>query len=152
MKGFGHHKVAVLVWRYSFHSEDFSFVKDPKVWSLTLKSNLPEGTFGRLHSLDRFSGDDTSLDPRFVILMTSCLSEQCVSDHRQECLFEDLLEDFDDGSLVLSVSGQIGIMMPCQPFQPRKSFQPWVLTRGNCQGVFSLFHHKGLLPHPWYRP
>ena len=88
-----------LVWRYSFHSEDFSFAKDPKVWSLTLKSNLPEGTFGRLHSLDRFSGDDTSLDPRFVILMTSCLSEQCVSDHRQECLFEDLLEDFDDGSL-----------------------------------------------------
>ena len=88
-----------LVWRYSFHSEDFSFAKDPEVWSLTLKSNLPEGTFGRLHSLDRFSGDDTSLDPRFVILMTSCLSEQCVSDHRQECLFEDLLEDFDDGSL-----------------------------------------------------
>ena len=88
-----------LVWRYSFHSGDFSFAKDPKVWSLTLKSNLPEGTFGRLHSLDRFSGDDTSLDPRFVIPMTSCLSEQCVSDHRQECLFEDLLEDFDDGSL-----------------------------------------------------
>ena len=88
-----------LVWRYSFHSEDFSFAKDPKVWSLTLKSNLPEGTFGRLHSLDRFSGDDMSLDPRFVVLMTSCLSDQCVSDHRQECLFEDLLEDFDDGSL-----------------------------------------------------
>ena len=40
-----------------------------------------------------------SLDPRFVILMTSCLRDQCVSDHRQECLFEDLLEDFDDGSL-----------------------------------------------------
>ena len=88
-----------LVWRHSFHSEDFSFAKDPKVWSLTLKSNLPEGTFGRLHSLDRFSGDDMSLDPRFVVLMTSCLSDQCVSDHRQECLFEDLLEDFDDGSL-----------------------------------------------------
>ena len=88
-----------LVWRYSFHSEDFSFAKDPKVWSLTLKSNLPEGTFGRLHSLDRFTGDDMSLDPRFVVLMTSSLSDQCVSDHRQECLFEDLLEDFDDGSL-----------------------------------------------------
>ena len=88
-----------LVWRYSFHSEDFSFAKDPKVWSLTLKSNLFEGTFGRLHSLDRYSGDDMSLDPRFVILMTSCLSDQCVSDHRQECLFEDLLDDFDDGSL-----------------------------------------------------
>ena len=88
-----------LVWRYSFHSEDFSFAKDPKVWSLTLKSNLPEGTFGRLHSLDRFTGDDMSLDPRFVVLMTSCLSDLRVSDHRQECLFEDLLEDFDDGSL-----------------------------------------------------
>ena len=88
-----------LAWRYSFHSEDFSFSKDPKVWSLTLKSNLPEGTFGRLHSLDRFTGVDMPVDPRFVVLMTSCLSDQCVSDHRQECLFEDLLEDFDDGSL-----------------------------------------------------
>ena len=88
-----------LVWRYSFRSEDFSFAKDPKVKSVTLKSNLPEGTFGRLHSLDRFSGENMSLDPRFVILMTSCLKDQCVSDHRQECLFEDLLEDFDDGSL-----------------------------------------------------
>ena len=88
-----------LVWRYSFHSEDFSFAKDLKVRSLALKSNLPGGTFGRLHSLDRFSGDDMSLDPRFVVAMTSCLSDQCVSDHRQECLFEDLLEDFDDGSL-----------------------------------------------------
>ena len=88
-----------LLWRYSFHSEELSFSKDPKVWSMTLKSNLPEGTFGRLHSLDRFSGDDTPLDPRFVVLMISCVSEQCVSDHRQECLFEDLLEDFDDGSL-----------------------------------------------------
>ena len=88
-----------LVWRYSFHSETFSFFKDPKVESLTLKSNLPGGTFGRLHSLDRFSGEGMSLDPKFVILMTSCLQDQCVSDHRQECLFEDLLEDFDDGSL-----------------------------------------------------
>ena len=67
-----------LVWRHSFHSEDFSFTKDPKVRSLTLTSNLPEGTFGRLHSLDRFIGDDMSLDPRFVIVMTSCLSDQCV--------------------------------------------------------------------------
>ena len=40
-----------------------------------------------------------SLDLRFVVLMNCCLSDQCVSDHRQECLFEDLLEDFDDGSL-----------------------------------------------------
>ena len=60
-----------LVWRYSFHSETFSFTKDPKVKSLTLKSNLPEGTFGRLHSLDRFSGEGMVLDPKFVILMTS---------------------------------------------------------------------------------
>ena len=29
--------------------------------------------------------------------MTSCLSDQCV--YRQECLFEDLLEVFDDGNL-----------------------------------------------------
>ena len=81
-----------LVWRYCFHSETFSFAKDPKVESLTLKSNLVEGTFGRLRSLDRFSGEGMSLDPKFVILMTSCLKDQCVSDHRQECLFEDLLD------------------------------------------------------------
>ena len=29
-----------LVWRYSFHSEDFFFSKDPKVWSLTLTKYL----------------------------------------------------------------------------------------------------------------
>ena len=31
--------------------------------------------------------------------MTSCLQGKNVAEHRQECLFEDLLEDFDDGSL-----------------------------------------------------
>ena len=76
------------MWRYSFHSETFSLTKDPKVKSLTLKSNLPEGTFGRLHSLDRFSGEGMSLDPKFVILMTSCLKDHCASDRRQECLFD----------------------------------------------------------------
>ena len=64
-----------------------------------MKSNLPEGTFARLHSLDRVTGEHNGLDPRFVIVMTSCLQGKNVADHRQECLFEDLLEDFDDGSL-----------------------------------------------------
>ena len=64
-----------------------------------MKSNLPEGTFTRLHSLDRVTGEHNGLDPRFVIVMTSCLQGKNVADHRQECLFEDLLEDFDDGSL-----------------------------------------------------
>ena len=88
-----------LMWRYNFHSDTLTFDKGPNFQSLTVKSNLPEGAFSRLHSLDRFSGDDSALDPKFVTLMTSCLMGQCVSDHRQECLFEDLLEDFDDGSL-----------------------------------------------------
>ena len=131
-----------LVWRHSFHSEDFSFTKDPKVWSLTLKSNLPEGTFGRLHSLDRFSGDDMSLDPRFVVLMTSCLSNQCVSDHRQECLFEDLLEDFDDGSLCALSLRSDRNYDALSAIPTKEEFS--ALTKGNCQRVFSLFHHKGL--------
>ena len=71
-----------LARKNSFHSETFSFTKDPKVKSLTLKSNLPEGTFGRLHSLDRFSGDGMALDPKVVILMTCCLKDECMSDHR----------------------------------------------------------------------
>ena len=48
---------------------------------------------------DRVTGLHNGLDPRFVIVMTSCLQGKNVADHRQECLFEDLLEDFDDGSL-----------------------------------------------------
>ena len=64
-----------------------------------MNSNLPEGTFTRLHSLDRVTGEHNGLDPRFVIVMTSCLQGKNVADHRQECLFEDLLEDFDDASL-----------------------------------------------------
>ena len=66
---------------------------------MLLKSNLPDSTFTRLHSLDRVTGEHNGLDPRFVIVMTSCLRGKNVSDHRQGCLFEDLLEDFDDGSL-----------------------------------------------------
>ena len=90
-----------LICRYNFHSEDFSFAKDPKVKSLTLKSILPEGSFSRLHSLDRFSGDGMPMDPRFVILLISYLVDQCMSDHRQEYLFEGLLEDFDDRNLCI---------------------------------------------------
>ena len=88
-----------LNWRNSFFSETFSFLNDPSCKSLLLKSNLPEGTFTRLHSLDRVTGEHNGLDPRFVIVMTSCLQGKNVADHRQECLFEDLLDDFDDGSL-----------------------------------------------------
>ena len=80
-----------------------AFVLRPSVsgmtLSLLLKSNLPEGTFTRLHSLDRITGEHSGLDPRFVTVMTSCLQGKNVSDHGQECLFEDLLEDFDAGSL-----------------------------------------------------
>ena len=46
-----------LNWRNSFFSETFSFWNDPSCKSLLLKSNLPEGTFTRLHSLDRVSGE-----------------------------------------------------------------------------------------------
>ena len=88
-----------LNWQDSFCSETFGFWNDPSCKNLLLKSNLPEGIFTRLHSLDRTTGGHNGLDPRFVIIMISCLQGKTVSDHRQECLSEDLLEDFDDGSL-----------------------------------------------------
>ena len=91
-----------LNWRNRFSSETFSFWNDPSCQSLLLKSNLPEGTFTRLHSLDRVTGEHNGLDPRFVIVMTSCLQGKSVADHRQECLFEDLLEDFDSVSAIPS--------------------------------------------------
>ena len=112
-----------LAWRYSFHSENFSFVKDPKVKSLTLKSNLPEGTFSRLHSLDRFSGDGTPMDPRFVVLTTSCLMGQCVSDHRQECFVRrPFLRILMMEVSVHSVLDQTGTTTPCQRFPTKEEF------------------------------
>ena len=68
-----------LNWRSSFFSETFSFWNDPSCKSLLLKSNLPEGTFTRLHSLDRVTGERNGLDPRFVIVMTSCLQGRNVA-------------------------------------------------------------------------
>ena len=51
-----------------------------------------------MHSLDRITGEDTSHDPRFVILLFAGQESVC---HKQvvQMVFEDLLEDLDDGTL-----------------------------------------------------
>ena len=84
-----------------------------------LKSNLPESIFTGLHSLDRINGKDISLEPRFVIVVASCVQGKHVADRRQECCCEDILEDLRMEVLVLSVL--IGTLTHCLSFLARKN-------------------------------
>ena len=66
----------------------------------TLMTNLGRDWFERLKSLRGvFMSSSTSFSPRFVVLLAECLQGTDRSDYRQESLFQDLLEDFDDGDL-----------------------------------------------------
>ena len=66
----------------------------------TLMTNLGRDWFERLKSLRGvFMSSSASFSPRFVVLLAECLQGTDRSDYRQESLFQDLLEDFDDGDL-----------------------------------------------------
>ena len=66
-------------------------------------------------------GQIPSLDPRFVIVMTSCLQGKNVADHRQECLLKAFWRTLTMEVCVHSVSDPIGTLTLYLPFLVRKS-------------------------------
>ena len=62
-------------------------------------SNLPEGSLDRLDSLAEGYDSATIFDLRFSILLSQCITGHRHFGLRQGFLFEDILEDFDDGAL-----------------------------------------------------
>ncbi|CAE7681264.1 unnamed protein product [Symbiodinium sp. CCMP2456] len=88
-----------LQWRNNMTFCAFKNKGELEHGELFFFTNLPEGSLGRLESLDEGYDSTTFLDPRFAVLFSQCLVGNRYSDWRQAYLFEDLFEDFDDGSL-----------------------------------------------------
>ena len=67
--------------------------------SAYMATNLPSGWMKRLVDNLPVLHEGTSYDSKFVTLLASCLQGEPSCDARQVFLFEDLLEDADDGLL-----------------------------------------------------
>ena len=106
-------------WRYGFHLEE--------QWNLecSLFTNLPSGSFVRLESLKSLHQHDLGLDPRLSVLLAECMIGDCSSDHRQHCMFDDILDDFDDGTLcsLCMRSDRSGESLPVIPSKEEYSFK-----------------------------
>ena len=66
---------------------------------ISFLTNLPEGSLDRLESLEEGYDSQKTFDPRFAVLLSQCLVGDGRPDQRQAHLFEDIFEDFDDGTL-----------------------------------------------------
>ena len=66
---------------------------------ISFLTNASEGSLERLESLEEGYSSEKTLDPRFAVLLSQCLLSNHGSDLRQGFLFEDIFEDFDDGTL-----------------------------------------------------
>eukprot|EP00439_Symbiodinium_sp_Y106_P029911 s6839_g3.t1 len=66
---------------------------------ISFLTNAPEGSLDRLESLGEGYSSGEILDPRFAVLLSQCLLSNHRSDLRQGFLFEDIFEDFEDGTL-----------------------------------------------------
>ena len=66
---------------------------------ISFLTNLPEGSLDRLESLEEGYDSEKTFDPRFAVLLSQRLVGDGRSDQRQAHLFEDIFEDFDDGTL-----------------------------------------------------
>ena len=66
---------------------------------ISFLTNLSEGSLNRLESLDEGYDSQKTFDPRVAVLLSSCLVGDSRSDQRQSYLFEDIFEDFEDGTL-----------------------------------------------------
>ena len=66
---------------------------------ISFLTNAPEGYLDRLESLEEGYSSEEILDPRFAVLLSQCLLSNHRSDLRQGFLFEDIFEDFEDGTL-----------------------------------------------------
>ena len=113
---------------------------------------MPAGSLDRLESDDGYDST-TTLDPRFAVLPSQCLSGDHRSDLRQLYLFEDIFEDFDDGTLCALYPRSVRNSEACLFFPLKKSPRcSLTMQEGSFHSLFSLPLHSVLLRRQWFRP
>ena len=88
-----------LKWRRSMTFCTFKNKGEQQHGEISFLTNAPEGSLDRLESLGEGFSSEETLDPRFAVLLSQCLLSNHKSDLRQGFLFEDIFEDFEDGTL-----------------------------------------------------
>ena len=88
-----------LKWRNGLTFSTFKNKGEQQHGEISFLTNLSEGSLNRLESLDEGYDSRKTFDPRFAVLLSSCLVGDSRSDQRQSYLFEDIFEDFEDGTL-----------------------------------------------------
>ena len=88
-----------LKWRSSMTFCTFKNKGEQQHGQISFLTNASEGSLDRLGSLEEGYSSEKTLDPRFAVLLSQCLLNNHGSDLRQGFLFEDIFEDFDDGTL-----------------------------------------------------
>ena len=88
-----------LKWRSSMTFCTFKNKGEQQHGEISFLTNASEGSLDRLESLEEGYSSEKTLDPRFAVLLSQCLLSNHGSDLRQGFLFEDIFEDFDDGTL-----------------------------------------------------
>ena len=88
-----------LKWRSSMTFCTFKNKGEQQHGQISFLTNASEGSLDRLGSLEEGYSSEETLDPRFAVLLSQCLLNNQRSDLRQGFLFEDIFEDFDDGTL-----------------------------------------------------
>ena len=88
-----------LKWRRSMTFCTFKNKGEQQHGEISFLTNAPEGSLDRLESLGEGYSSEEILDPGFAVLLSQCLLSNHRSDLRQGFLFEDIFEDFEDGTL-----------------------------------------------------
>ena len=88
-----------LKWRRSMTFCTFKNKGEQQHGEISFLTNSPEGSLDRLESHGEGYSSEETLDPRFAVLLSQCLLSNHRSDLRQGFLFEDIFEDFEDGTL-----------------------------------------------------
>ena len=109
-----------------------------------LGSGLPKAVALCLESLHEGYGSMRTLDPRFAVLLTQCLVGDHRSDLRQSYLFEDIFEDFDDGTLC-ALCLHSDRNLEALPVLARRSILcSRTMPRGSFRRLYSSSHHNVL--------
>ena len=134
-----------LKWRRSMTFCTFKNKGEQQHGEISFLTNAPEGSLDRLESLGEGYSSEETLDPRFAVLLSQCLLSNHRSDLRQGFLFEDIFEDFEDGTLCALClrSERNSEALPVLPSS--KSIQCSPITQeGSCRSLCSLLHRSGL--------
>ena len=132
-----------LKWRRSMTFCTFKNKGEQQHGEISFLTNAPEGSLDRLESLGEGYSSEETLDPRFAVLLSQCLLSNHRSDLRQGFLFEDIFEDFEDGTLVRYVCDQNVTQRHYRFFPHQKSIQCSPVTQEeSCRSLCSLLHRS----------